>query len=92
MRASSIYEEHNLNPPKGRETDERPMFKNSMFFIGLNQGDQGSYLIILDQDGELIEETQLPATRVVSQRKCPPSHPLASPWRSALTPGGPATC
>ena len=39
------------------------MNKNSMFFVGLDLGDKHSYIAILDQDGELIEETRLPSTK-----------------------------
>ena len=45
------------------------MNKISMFYIGLDLGDKYSYLIILDQDGELIEESRLPTTRASFQRK-----------------------
>ena len=38
------------------------MIKNSMFFIGVDLGDKYSYLAILDQAGELIEEARLPST------------------------------
>jgi transposase len=39
------------------------MNKNSMYFVGLDLGDKYSYIAILDQDGELIEETRLPTTK-----------------------------
>ena len=45
------------------------MNKISMFFIGLDLGDKYSYLTILDQEGELIEESRLPTTRASFQRK-----------------------
>jgi transposase len=45
------------------------MTKNSTIFIGLDLGDKFSYLTILDQEGELIEESRLPTTRASFQRK-----------------------
>jgi len=45
------------------------MNKNSMFFVGLDLGDKYSYLSILDQEGEMIEETRLPTTKASFQRK-----------------------
>jgi transposase len=45
------------------------MLNNSTFFIGLDLGDKHSYVAILDQDGELIEESRLPTTRASFQRK-----------------------
>ncbi len=45
------------------------MDKSSMFFVGLDLGDKFSYITILDQDGEVIEETRLPTTRASFQRK-----------------------
>jgi transposase len=47
-----------------------------MFFIGLDLGDKHSYLAILDQNGDLIEETRLPTTQAAFHRKfsiLPPS-------------------
>ena len=45
------------------------MNKNSMFFVGLDLGDKFSYITIVDQDGEMIEESRLPATKASFQRK-----------------------
>ncbi len=45
------------------------MFKNSTFFIGLDLGDKFSYITIVDQDGELIEESRLPTTKTSFHRK-----------------------
>jgi transposase len=45
------------------------MLKNSMFFVGLDLGDKHSYLTILDQEGEGIEESRLPTTKASFQRK-----------------------
>jgi transposase len=43
--------------------------KNSMFFVGLDLGDKFSYITIVDQGGEMIEESRLPTTRASFQRK-----------------------
>jgi len=40
-----------------------------MFFVGLDLGDKFSYITIVDQDGEMIEETRLPTTKASFQRK-----------------------
>jgi transposase len=45
------------------------MNKNSMFYVGLDLGDKFSYISILDQEGELIEESRLPTTKDSFQRK-----------------------
>jgi transposase len=45
------------------------MNKNNMFFVGLDLGDKFSYITIVDQGGELIEESRLPTTRASFQRK-----------------------
>jgi transposase len=45
------------------------MIKNSMFCIGLDLGDKHSYVAVLDQDGELIEEARLPTNKTSFQRK-----------------------
>ena len=45
------------------------MFNNSTIFIGIDLGDKHSYLVILDQEGELIEETRLPTTQNAFSRK-----------------------
>jgi transposase len=45
------------------------MNKNSMFYIGLDLGDKFSYITIIDQEGELIEETRLPTNKASFQRK-----------------------
>ncbi len=45
------------------------MNKNSMYFVGLDLGDKFSYITIVDQDGELIEESRLPTTKASFQRK-----------------------
>ena len=59
------------------------MNKDSMFFIGVDLGDKYSYLAILDQEGELIEEARLPSTPGAFQRKF--SH--LDPCRVALEVG-----
>jgi len=45
------------------------MIKNSMLFVRLDLGDRFSYITIVDQDGELIEETRLPTTKASFERK-----------------------
>jgi transposase len=45
------------------------MNKNSMYFVGLDLGDKFSYITIVDQDGELIEESRLPTKKASFQRK-----------------------
>ena len=45
------------------------MNKISMFFVGLDLGDKLSYITIVDQEGELIEESRLPTTKASVQRR-----------------------
>jgi transposase len=45
------------------------MFNNSTTFVGLDLGDKHSYLIILDQDAVVIEETRLPTSKSAFKRK-----------------------
>jgi transposase len=45
------------------------MLNNSTSFVGLDLGDKHSYVTIIDQEGELIEETRLPTTKASFQRK-----------------------
>jgi len=45
------------------------MFNNSTFFIGSDLGDKHSYMTMLDQEGELMEETRLPTNKTSFQRK-----------------------
>ena len=45
------------------------MDKNSTIFVGLDLGDKFSYITIVDQDGEMIEETRLPTTKASFQSK-----------------------
>ncbi len=45
------------------------MNKNSTIFVGLDLGDKFSYIAILDQDAEVIEETRLPTTKSAFKRK-----------------------
>jgi len=51
------------------------MNKNSMLFVGLDLGDKHSYIAILDQDGDLIEETRLPTTRASFHQRFSTLHP-----------------
>jgi len=45
------------------------MFNDSMLFIGLDLGDRMSDLILLDPEGELIEESRLPTSPASFQQK-----------------------
>jgi transposase len=45
------------------------MDKHSIFFVGLDLGDKFSYITIVDQVGEMIEESRLPTTKASFQRK-----------------------
>jgi len=45
------------------------MLNNSTLFVGLDLGDKHAYVTILDQDGELIEESRLPTNKASFQRK-----------------------
>jgi transposase len=45
------------------------MNKNNMFFVGLDFGDKFSSIMIVNQHGELIEESRLPTIRASFRRK-----------------------
>ena len=45
------------------------MFKDSTTYIGVDLGDKQSHVVILDSNGEMIEEARLPTTRSAFQRK-----------------------
>ncbi len=45
------------------------MNKNSTIFVGLDLGDKFSYIVILNQDAEVIEETRLPTSKSAFKRK-----------------------
>ena len=45
------------------------MKEDSMLFVGLDLGDKFSHLTLLDQEGELIEESRLPSTRASFQHR-----------------------
>jgi transposase len=45
------------------------MFNNSTIFIGIDLGDKSSFVIILDQDGEVIEESRISTTQTAFIRK-----------------------
>jgi len=49
--------------------EEPAMFNDSMLFIGLDLGDRMSDLILLDPEGELIEESRLPTSPASFQQK-----------------------
>ena len=45
------------------------MLNNSTTFLGLDLGDKHSHLVLLDLEGELIEETRMPTSKASFQRK-----------------------
>ena len=45
------------------------MIKNNTIFIGLDLGDKYSHLTIIDQEGNLVEETRLPTTKKSFHRR-----------------------
>ncbi|MEW6423019.1 MAG: IS110 family transposase [Deinococcota bacterium] len=45
------------------------MSKDIMFFVGLDLGDRRSDLVVLDKDGELVEESRVPTTPTALERK-----------------------
>ncbi len=45
------------------------MINNSILFIGIDLGDKFSVVVILDQDGEVIEESRIPTTQNAFTRK-----------------------
>ncbi len=68
------------------------MLNDSTTFLGLDLGDKHSHLAILDQHGDLIEETRIPTSKASFQRKfsgLPPARVAMevgthSPWASHL--------
>jgi activator of 2-hydroxyglutaryl-CoA dehydratase len=53
----------NLYALKGAKMEEPAMFNNSTLFIGIDLGGKLSYIVILDQDGKVIEESRIPTTK-----------------------------
>jgi len=45
------------------------MIKDSMLFVGLDLGDRWSQLQVLDQEGEVVEESRLPTSESALRRK-----------------------
>jgi len=45
------------------------MSNNSIFFIGIDLGDKNSVVIVLDQDGEVVDESRIPTTMKSFNRK-----------------------
>jgi transposase len=45
------------------------MINNSILFIGIDLGDKFSVIVVLDQDGEVIEESRIPTTQNAFTRK-----------------------
>ena len=64
------------------------MLNNSTTFIGLDLGDKYSYLTILDQDAEVIEETRLPTSKSAFRESSPAFLRAGLPWKSAHNPAG----
>ena len=53
------------------------MLNDSTTFLGLDLGDKHSHLVLLDLEGELIEETRMPTSKASFRRKfsgLPPAH------------------
>jgi activator of 2-hydroxyglutaryl-CoA dehydratase len=53
------------------------MVNNSTFFIGIDLGDKLSVVVILHQEGELIEESRIPTTKntfIRMFKRIPSSH------------------
>jgi transposase len=51
------------------------MFNNSTVFLGIDLGDKFSYVVVLDKDGEVIEESRIPTTKNAFTRKFNSFHP-----------------
>ena len=45
------------------------MYKKCMLFVRLDLGDKYSHLVILDQEGEVLEESRIPTTQSALRRK-----------------------
>ena len=45
------------------------MFNNSTIFIGIDLGDKYSVIVVLDQEGDVIEESRIPTTQNAFTRK-----------------------
>lgn len=45
------------------------MIKDSIVFVGLDLGDRGSQLQVIDQEGEVVEESRLPTSESALRRK-----------------------
>ena len=57
------------------------MSNNSTFFIGIDLGDKYSIIVVLDQDGEVIEESRISTTQKASLGSSRVSLPAALPWK-----------
>jgi transposase len=49
--------------------EEPAMIKNNTFFIGVDLGDKYSHLTMIDQDGQVVEESRLVSTKQAFERK-----------------------
>jgi transposase len=65
----------NISALKSAKRRNRLMFNNSTVFIGIDLGDKFSYIVILNKDGEVIEESRIPTTKNVFTRKFSSFHP-----------------
>ena len=45
------------------------MFNNSTVFVGIDLGDTFPYVVVLDKDGEVIEESRIPTSRNAFNRR-----------------------
>jgi transposase len=65
----------NISALKGAKRRNRPTFNNSIVFVGIDLGDKFSYIVMLNKDGDVIEESRVPTTRNVFTRKFSSFHP-----------------
>jgi hypothetical protein len=54
--------------PQRYKKEEPAMIKDSTALVGLDLGDKRSNVFMLDQGGELIEETRIPTTQPAFRR------------------------
>ena len=62
---------------------EPATIKDSMLFVGLDLGDRWSWLQVLDQEGEVVEESRLPTSESALRRK----FSTTGRWRVAMEVG-----
>ena len=81
-------DEHILRTLRGAKKEGPAMDKDSMLFVGLDLGDRWCHLAVLDQEGQMLEESRVPTTPEALRRRFstgvhPRRHP-ASPCDCAL--------